>query len=91
MTFSGPVQTVAIGNRKPRPISRLRTYINLLEHPVAGCGSKLAKLGGSKRTDGYDFGLCLPSQFGTILEPERAAANTPSFHKVLEAVLGPRL
>ena len=91
MTFSGSVQTVAIGNHKPRPGSRLRTYISLLEHPVAGCGSKLAKLGGSKRTDGYDFALCLTSQFGTILEPDKTTRVTASFHKVLEAMLAPRL
>ena len=66
--FSGPYRTVAIGNVKPRPASRLRTYKYSLEHPVAVCGSKLPTLGGIKRTKGYAFGLCLTSQIFTTLD-----------------------
>ena len=67
MTFSGPYRTVAIGNVKPRPGSRLRTYKYSLEHPVAVCGSKLPTLGGIKRTKGSEFELCLTSQIVTTL------------------------
>ena len=83
MPFSGSVQTVAIGNRKPRPGSRLRKYNSYLEHPVAGSGSKLAKLGGIKRTKGSDFGYCLTSQiFTTLSAPPIAAGSTLRIHTV---------
>ena len=35
---------------------------------MAGSGSKLAKLGGIKRTKGTDFGYCLTSQIFTTLD-----------------------
>ena len=83
MIFSGPYRTVAIGNVKPRPGSRLRTYKYSLEHPVAVCGSKLATLGGSKRTKGSDFGLCLTSQmFTTLSAPSTSRRYALCIHTV---------
>ena len=84
MAFSGPYRTVAIENVKPRPGSRLRTYKYSLEHPVAGCGSKLAKLGGIKRTKGSEFELCLTSQIVTTLSAShRSAGSALCIHAVV--------
>ena len=94
MTFSGPYRTVAIGNVKPRPASRLRTYESYLEHPAAGSGSKLATLGGIKRTKGSDFGLCLTSQmFTTLSAPSTSPGYAFSIHTVdgLRRSAGPYL
>ena len=74
---------MAIGNVKPRPGSRLRTYKYSLEHPVAGSASKLATLGGIKRTKGSDFSLCLTSQiFTTLSAPAQAAGSALRIHTV---------
>ena len=74
---------MAIGNVKPRPGNRLRTYKYSLEHPVAVCGSKLPTLGGIKRTKGYDFDLCLTSQiFTTLSAPPIAAGSALRIHTV---------
>ena len=74
---------MAIGKCKPRPRSRLRTYESYLEHPAAGSGSKLATLGGSKRTKGSDFGLCLTSQmFTTLSAPSTSAGYALCIHTV---------
>ena len=84
MIFSGPYRTVAIGIVKPRPGSRLRTYKYSLEHPVAGSASKLATLGGIKRTKGSEFELCLTSQIVTTLSAsDEPARYTLCIHTVV--------